>query len=813
MRINPVKSLIILALAALLSACGSSPTAPEHQAGKAVTTGKSNIAGTWEGVMPHGASALYLRLELSPGRHADGKTLYEGSAHVQPIEGYRRKLPVTAGQQGGTAAARVVHDPRLNTFSIQLTGQPRPHGTVLLFNGLEGMYDPRGQALAGLYRPNARHNPGVSGGGQYFVLVRPKPFQRLDDALERRKSLLSISFTPSKSKLREWAKPFDDANYAGPDQRQLQSRGWVYGTHEHIAIKLFRDDHFKKYFGAPFDELSGGNLASIEKDLRGEPLNGLARFRRMFQTGQLDNAAVRTTIMVNAQRHLLNWRQDRLAELKRLPAEKGSLAHTDSVEQALAGIAPFLLWPQEMTADTQQIAAVRAGIAYPTLKTMLARFESATPDLALMRQLAGWERDEQRLFSYLDATQRRTLVDAANKRLDSVLAQLLPRHQQRIATLGEGLPGLLDGNGWYREFSTDFAPVMQHPRVTQVRTAFEQRRGQQLAQAEADMLMRVQADHATLPTAMSQQADTQRLNYCKTLKQYEQTWFVVPSDTQHATTRSVKTRMAQLGGQATSLLPPRLRNTGFPPVTLPDNDRAQRDFHRSRVHREIARRGALADNDNLVRQILPKPIRDAGFEFTSDITWALFHGRFDQLDARHYQGQGLGTDLFRQMGIHPRFHYAFITYAGLSHLKHGTNQIGPATEVYWYDTNLRTGEIVRSKYGEIHLAEVFRPYYEHSHKVAASISKTDALFGQNGIGILQTFLDFGTGNIFSKVERRPDGQMALSGGAWEKAVQHDLGQLLNQWPQQSYGLWQLQENIVRYLKGRPSLQSLYGYES
>jgi hypothetical protein len=755
--------------------------------------------------------------------HFQGMAYAQGFAHYQlkqstPYDIGSEKLPIHAA-----------YDTRLGTFVIQIKPGPQRSqlGMDFLLRNLGGVHSKRQDALAGLHPSQLSGGIAPNSGDQYYFFTRPDAFRGIVDSYTSARSVASnivggifSRFTgPSQSDLLNWAQPLY-AEYPGTDLYN------TVGVHK-LAINLFRDEHFTKYFGSPFDELSYSKLSGISRDLQSlqntnRNVNDRSTFvlNRMFFPGQVDVAATQTWVWIKAQRYMRNWHDDKVGVLNGLSGTKASLTYTDLLEQELVKVNPLLLWPSESKADAQQVAQARKAIAYPALKTMLTTFDSAPPSLSLMNSVTKWNEEEKRLFGYLTPEQARGLNDAATKRLDVVVNTLLPPYHQRIASLGTGLPAVIKGNAWHQDYMADFAPVARMPQVQDTLRTFTQQRAGHLGQAQADMLAHVQRGYDALSNDLSQEADGQRLRYCGVLNGFNMAWFKVPSDAGQASVQAVKASMAQLGGQGSSLLPPRLAHCGnYPPRDVASGEDLYQELYRSKVLYPISTRGTLVHDDAAARSAMPKPIRNAGFAFRSNVVWALFHGRFDELDGQHYKGQGMGSDMIGQMGANPQVDFTLVTYSQLLSQKYCNtdeadcyNLVGPARNFAWKRVNQKTGEVLRDHFGEVWIPMALYEFYETSYKRAEGISKTDALFSSKGLGILQAFLDLGTGRVLSKIKTGADGETRLSAD-WEQPILEDLALLINSWPARSYGLWQLQENLVRYKKGRPSLQSLHGFKS
>jgi hypothetical protein len=505
-----MKRLFLTLVLLLLAACQTQQGARvgEASSGGGSAFSGQGIDGTWQGVVIHGSQILHIQLNLAPAADlppqvklllssqtstAQTAQMYEGAAYAQDFSGYLAKHDITKDIASENMPVYGVFDPQLRTFRLFPKPQARARmgrlGLEFHLHNLGGVHDQREDVLAGLKPSQVGATQAPNSGDQHFFFARSSRFK--DEAKSFDPSVSWVpSLGPSRSDLTQWLQPFF-SEYPGANLYQS-----VHGRLELAAIKLFRDDHFKKYFGDPFDELSSTQLKNIQRAMqnpggRDATDQSIVALNRMFWVGRGDNAAAQTALWVKAQRHMLHWRQDQLTALPRLPGLKNSLEHIDQVEQELAKVAPALLWPSELKGDKAQLLQSRQAIAYPALRTMLAEFDAATPSLNLMHKVASWQADERRLFGYLPSDQAHALRASANQRLTAIISALLPSYRQRMAASGAGLPAVLAGVNWHRDFTRDFALVANHPLVQETLNTFAAQRAQHLNQAQAEMLAKI----------------------------------------------------------------------------------------------------------------------------------------------------------------------------------------------------------------------------------------------------------------------------------------------------------------------------------
>lgn len=826
-----IYKLFILFSAFLFAACNTAPVTENVSPLEKAPAGlnmpliqEHAIEGVWEGLVIQGSDLTYIKLDLSVPQKYTSSWQYKGKGYAQSFRAYFKENSVNSDNHCANIDVQLTYNPKIRTFRLKLehNSQCDRMGLDVRLADFNGVHDVIGNTLTGLEQEVMESGNGSDSRDQHFIFFRSNRFKAIAETFDKLEKtdgvktggLFSFLKAPGKKSLRNWAQPLYD-EYSGQDLNQ--------GAYSHmklVAIKLFRDRHFKKYFGERFDDLSVTELGIIWKTLinlkqssQDEMDQKISMLERMFWTGHGDNAAKQTALRVMAQRFMLNWHHDRLVDLEKLPEEKESLQYIDLFEKELAKTALTLLWPSELSADKKRFAANRKRIALPVLKGMLVEFESSLPTHRLMNRLIIWRFSENKLFNCLDKEDSRLLLDTAAKRLNVVIGALLSPYRQRIENMGSGLEAIEKGNTWYDDFNDSFSKVMQNNLVQKTLSTFKHHRQNHLTQAEDEMLERVRQGYHVLPSELSKSGDVKRLRYIDFLHRSAQKWFAVPGDNDNPCTKNVIKEIAEFGGKTVGLLPPRLAGqTEFVPLQPGSDDKSYQNRFRTTVPSAIIKLGALATSDNLVRKVMTKPVRNAGFQFKSNIIWALFHGRFDELDYSYYSGQGRASDTTASWyNTNPLVHYAFVTYAGLASLKHGPKQIGDTGQVYWYTEE--EGKKKFEKQGRIHIPQILSPHYQHSYKLARNVSSIETLFARDGWDFLNMMIDGSEGQVSPKSGDHADETFQISGTSWEGLIIEDLTKLLDYWPRQSYGLWQLQENILRYLKGRPSLQSLYGYRS
>lgn len=539
MMLKTILKLCALFMILGLSACQAgkvyqvdSPAEPGTTRESQYLADQRGIGGIWEGLMIQGASLTYVKLELFPSQKATSSWQYTGKAYAQSLENYLQGHSAQKDIRATNVGVQATFNSDIQTFQVKVLPGGRYSGFQRLRN-FGGIYDQRKDSMAGLWQTgvNTAKTP-INSGNQYFLFLRPSQFGDAIDSIRRTSGrggrtvvsipveILKHQLSPILSRIggistgtiQAWVKPLYN------EYPKLDLYRSKYGVFELQAIKLFRDDHFKKHFGKPFDRLGGGKLSDIRGALiklqksRDVTDRSTSVLSRMFWAGRGDNAAMQTALWVKAQRSMLNWWQDRQAQIDHLPDTKASLDLIDRIETEVDKVASTLLWPSEIAEDKQHYATARQRIALPVLKTMLAEFESSPVSSQLLSRLTSWKARESRLFGFLNKEQSSSLLSSADNRLNQVVAALLPSFQQQIPDLGTGLAAVRNGNFWYRDFSNVFSRTIGNRQVQICLDAFKQQRVAHLSQAQEEMLAMIQQGYTALPTTLSKSADKLRLS-------------------------------------------------------------------------------------------------------------------------------------------------------------------------------------------------------------------------------------------------------------------------------------------------------------
>lgn len=789
------------------------------------TVAAANLAGVWLGLARTGDSFVRVRVDIQreagAGPAAEGR--YVGTVQADPwsptgtlppmLAQASPVLPVSLRYQAAFGSFRLEPTPVLRQ-----TGQPSPMLPLAQSVArIDGVYDGRGDVLVGgLAGPASR--PGDVATVRHVLLVREAAFPALTAPFVLERSLVPSPGAPRPAQLVAWAAPY----LASGRLERTRDRHRL-TAQPHAALPLFRDEHFQRTFGVPFDALTRRRLEALEAAVGAtnflpggtvEQAVGIGMALRPHFSVMLAQGGARQTLFhVKVQRHLLRWREQQLARLPRASLGEDPLQQIDQLAAGLRLLEGGMLWDEEMQTDARQLAARRAEVAVALLRERFKTWEDATPTPLALRELNGWRQQDARLFALAPPEQAHALLAGSRALLQRMAVTLVAPYAARLEALGQGVAALQAGTDWHRSFQLHLGPVLGQAEVQAVHQRFLALRAQHLHQAEPAFDQRLEALAGQLPRTLKPETDAQRMSLLRTLDELDAAWFNVDGDRTHPVAQRTQQRIIDLARQVAPLLPPRQRaqHGRWSSARLPDGDAERLAKARQRVAEDLLERGSLALHDDLARSQLQRPLVDPGVALQSNLVWAVFHGRFDELDPAHYRGQGVLSDRASRLGEHPQLSYVLVTYVGLSSTRHQGRQIGEPIRLHWRTVVRDTGAVVRDGWGEVILSEVLTPFYPDAYRIARGAAAGDGLLGSNGPGILQSLLEFGSGDLSRHVTRQPDGEVRFGVAAWEAPIQQDLGGFIGTWPAQSYALWQFQENLIRYLLGRPSLQSLHGH--
>ena len=345
------------------------------------------------------------------------------------------------------------------------------------------------------------------------------------------------------------------------------------------------------------------------------------------------------------------------------------------------------------------------------------------------------------------------------------------------------------GVAWDERFASRLVGSTNAPEAQQLRADFLARRRQVSDAAAAELEGSLESALAQLPLAPSPSTQSQRID--ASLHWFGQIGpvFALVEDRRLPVYDALVGRMRELSAPHLRLLPPRLRGS------ISRQQRAPQPG--SPCLQVVPDRGS------------PRSIcDDPGMVFRSNVCWALFHGRFDELNAALYEGDGMGARFTGMLTIAPaRVHFAFAEFARECSRRYGDDQIGDEMTAWWQTVNTQTGAVVADDQYKVTVSTDFGEFYGDSAEVAERVLGVDTLIGDNFLGLLESLADpMGT---LGAMEQRSDGRIGMT-TPWSIAISEDVQEFLNLWPHHSTGEVQFHKNLEAFLRDQPSLQERAG---
>lgn len=648
------------------------------------------------------------------------------------------------------------------------------------------------------------------GGNEAAIQVARERLQERLDALP--------GGTNSESKEGTWTPPSVDQmiDWLSPLKKELAALHLENAAMERIyvpAYNLFDDDYFKAHFCLTFEAMDTMQRKAVATVItqHSQELYGIFMGRPFQNVGQF--GAPDVTVAIYWQRAVRAWLGEVPSAFADLPADTDAFSHLAAAESATKDLMP-LLWSNEREKFHAALAEAREQLSGPALSRKVDQLIASSTGVAGARALSNWSATEKDLLRNVLAADREKLQQRVDARIDEIIDELMANERQQLEGLGSGMQAVERGAAWYTRFTRDYQPFLHRPVCEEVLNAYRQRRPGDLAGVADQMIAVIRGGYDQLSWDDTAEAERGRVQFASDLAGHLGAWFAVPGDDATETARKVYAVASELGGKVGDLLPPSKRaRLHFASDGQSRSGRpAGSARERSPVSIELLAVAGRPDDSGL-SDLLPVPIADAGFEFGTDICWAIFHGRFDDIRNASAAQSGLGSKLSVAVrNTNPQFHYAFISFVGVSSERCGEKQIGDFTTMFWKTTTVYpdgTSVVDDSEKYPVKIPVVFTQYYEDSYNIAQGAADGDGLFGSNPLGYLQTAAKLMKNGWLSQAGTRADGSFSIAQADWERPILADINALFTAWPPQSFGIWQFQENLRRYLNGQKSLQELW----
>ena len=542
-----------------------------------------DMTGKWLGVIQ--VSPNFIRIEINLSHDASGDGSLEGTIRLEPL------VKNTSTPMGITAVT-AHYDPQARTFEISPTRSAYGDLRGLRMHSLFGVFDAEKQAFGGVLVgvTSSNYSP-------YFVLARPENAKKLfsktlkqvqKDAKPGAK-LPSFGSGGKKSKILAWssllANEYPDIDFYHTSINSVVD----------MSRSLFRDEHFRPYFGKNFDKLSRGERNKIWKTAQkiprpraNFPEERPAGVAASATRGFLASKAPDMTLTVLAFRYMDAWRIQSSARMAKLEPELNALITIDTLEKSEEK-AFSKYWPSERASFKAAFGTARTRVVGPVLSEMVDNLVAAATSMEGAAALAGATRPGgaalqtgSQFTSSSTAGQARqtrsrrgvsagvtrtapvvsagrpitgeyniwslmTLVDEPTKtretaKLNSALVDILveetSKDAQAINRFGTGTKSLQAGSEWNQQMAWKYGTYSQHASVRALFSALARQRDSVFPGAERDITSQLNSAGST-----------------REIDQLRAAFLGVPSDSQSATgsriLRVAQTRRNSLAQQET----------------------------------------------------------------------------------------------------------------------------------------------------------------------------------------------------------------------------------------------------------------------
>ncbi len=256
------------------------------------------------------------------------------------------------------------------------------------------------------------------------------------------------------------------------------------------AANLFEDQHFTRFFGKPFDQISPEERSRLWMEVI-RPCLGNATFGRAatWQTGLqyafLPGVSQAQLLGEVIERRRL--RQELPQVLQQAKAVPESVAGWEQAKLLQNQAKQFsVLWPSEFRPLEEAIAAARSRAAVATFEIRLqtALDSARSPEDIPSLQKFPEQHVELIKAAGVEASARCKQQIAAKS--TAIITQALAEERSRMQSLPSGLEGLERGATWYNEFTTRFRDPAT-PGVRALTDEFFNKRKRTLADAEPQL--------------------------------------------------------------------------------------------------------------------------------------------------------------------------------------------------------------------------------------------------------------------------------------------------------------------------------------
>jgi hypothetical protein len=430
-----------------------------------------HLTGQWEGVYFVYPQPMGMKVQLRSIR----ENAVEGELAFYPLNTNQRNI---LGTIRGKYVLKGKYDPLTQTFELSPGHWIEKPNRLVFATTLRAVLSVQRQEIAGFLVSRLNQNFPAK---MHFVMARPQYAQeRLTEPMIKAVAKGGHGFgrffgsSPSDGDLLKWASMLK-TEYPDMDLGQT-----VMGTLLGRARNLFEDDHFSKYFGKRFDQMSPSDRAAVVDSFRraqgqagrsplgsffrGESSDDLKQYAFLegaFSSTGTDSAA-EITLSVLTHRVIRSWRDAMQDRMRVWPAKADVFKRLARIETA-GKDRLITLWPSERKEFKATLSAARQRLAVPVLGISADQTVAQAKGYQGIRDLAGWSDRNKDIAQYASGAELEALTAKIDVRLQQLLKPMIAAETVKLISLGEGYAAVAAGNRWYRDFTGRYGFLEDRP--------------------------------------------------------------------------------------------------------------------------------------------------------------------------------------------------------------------------------------------------------------------------------------------------------------------------------------------------------------
>jgi hypothetical protein len=298
---------------------------------------------------------------------------------------------------------------------------------------------------------------------------------------------------PTEAALIEWAARYD-REYPGSAQNDRTEKIMAQ------SLPLLNDAAFKPVFGDTYDAVDFALFTATIDRLHGRdpnaPRGSVQRPNLQFirENGYLEyvlHPNPPRIISVAAMRTIDAWQAESLERFRVAPVNAATFDDMAATQKVIKERMAYA-WPADRKQTEVAFEQLRNQVAGSGVTAMADRAVATASGMAGVKMLAAWEKANASALDHADPASRSAARERVNAQLDKLLTQLLEPYEARLAKLGSGVDAVWAGARWHREMVDQFTFVAPRPPCQRIMNRFAARRGQDLADAQPMLLLRIE---------------------------------------------------------------------------------------------------------------------------------------------------------------------------------------------------------------------------------------------------------------------------------------------------------------------------------